>query len=351
MKLRKTSPKFHEATEAEKNEEFELVVEVFAPQHNKRVPRDVACLGKRTPLTTADKKVIEKHSIGLPVADTLKLSTLNCHPFILEGTIPLEDFQKRLIGLPITIRYNPGFQVISEAQREDLHLTPALAQRISLGGTTLVSAANQEASTAHQDLLPSPSEDLRNRVTSDHLTSLVIHNSHLSNKQHELVVRVCAWLDNVSTPIATELDLDSQLQYSQFISTLNFDEDIWDLIERDARQRKSPLRQKRNTMSIGTNDNSVRVSNSTRPSGTYQRPSEGHTRTTMHTIKDHPSSSVRRPKSMPSGSQMPTCWNDEMDKFICHLEAQGEFSTISVVLMLKKKFPELIDVSTPLLST
>ena len=100
-------------------------------------------------------------------------------------------------------------------------------------------------------------------------------------------------------------------------------------------------------MSTEMKDTPLRESNSTRPSGSYLRSSESNARTTTNLIKDRPGTSARRPKNMPSGSQLPACWSDEMDQLICHMEAQGEFSTRAIVRALKQKFGELREVSQP----
>ncbi|MCJ1267617.1 hypothetical protein MMC22_007503 [Lobaria immixta] len=44
---------------------------------------------------------------------------------------------------------------------------------------------------------------------------------------------------------------------------------------------------------------------------------------------------------MPSAAQLPSVWNKEMDRFICHCEAIGEVDTSITVRGLKRKFPEL----------
>ena len=93
-------------------------------------------------------------------------------------------------------------------------------------------------------------------------------------------------------------------------------------------------------------DTSIRGSNNTRSSGTFLRHAESHARTIINSIKDYPGTLARRPKSMPSGSQLPSCWNDEMDEFICHMEAQCEFTIKVIARALKQRFAELREVST-----
>ena len=344
QELSKTGPKFHEATQAEEDEEFTLVADVFAPQHNKRLPRGTAQLGKRVNLTAADKKKVDKASIGLPIPRTLKFFTYNCNPFILESCIPLEDIRTRNLGQLINNRINPGFNTRSEARPAHLNSSPGIQQRTSLGGTTLCSIAGQEHSAAPRDLVPGPPEDLQNAQISNNTTSPVISTSHLNNIKPELVVKVYTWLENVSTPVITDLG------FPNFVSSLGIKEEVWSLIERSVRERKSRLRPMPNMMSTESNNNSVRGSNNPRLSGSYSCPSESRIHTNVSTIKDHPGTSARRPKSMPSGSQLPSCWNDEMDGFICHMEAQCEFSIKSIVRALKQRFAELREVSTALFS-
>ena len=50
-------------------------------------------------------------------------------------------------------------------------------------------------------------------------------------------------------------------------------------------------------------------------------------------------------KKMPSGSGLPAVWTEDMDKVICYYEAAGEHDSEQVIKILKKKFPELEDVS------
>ena len=326
----------------------------FAPQHDKRVPRDTALVTKRVPLTAADKKVVNKASIGLPIPGTLKLDSGNGHPFILDNCVPREAIRGNH-GELINNRNDSGLTTVSEARRPRLALTPlpsnsAVQQRISLAGTTLCSVAEQATFAAPQESV---------QVTSEHRgdhpapvnTSLQIRvSSHSSYLGPEIASTIDSWLEDVSTSIATEpdlSDLETQLQYSNYLTYIGVNEDVWDLIERDCRQRKSRSRQMPNTMSIEANDYSVRGSNNTRPSGNYSnsRSGESNTHTAANAIKDYPGTSARRPKKMPSGSQLPSCWNDEMDQFICHMEAQCEFTTKTIIKALKQRFAELREVS------
>ena len=323
------------------------------------------------PLTAADKKEVDKASIGLPVPGTLKLASGNGHPFILENCVPREAIGRNL-GELIDNRNDSGLTIVSEARRPRVLLTPlpstsAVQQRASLGGTTLCSIAEQATFAAPQESVQVTSEQATfaapqelGQVASEHRgdhptpvnTPLQIGvSSHSSYLGPELALRINTWLEDISTPIADEPDsssLATQLQYSDFLTDIDLDnEDVWELIDRDCRQRKSRSRQVPNTMSIEANDNSVRGSNNTRPSGSYSnsRSGESHTHTTTNAIKDHPGTSARRPKNMPSGSQLPSCWNDDMDQFICHMEAQGEFSTRTIIKALKQRFAELREVS------
>ena len=49
----------------------------------------------------------------------------------------------------------------------------------------------------------------------------------------------------------------------------------------------------------------------------------------------------RAPKTLPSGSQLPACWNEAMDRAICHMEAQNEVDLATMTRLLKRRFPEL----------
>ena len=265
-------------------------------------------------LTAVDKKKVSKASISLP--RTLDLFTYN------SNCISLEEFRKNSFGRLIDTRAYPSLNTIPDLPRAFSQSTPALQQHISLGGTTVHLILNQETFAAPLD---------------------IIFNSHLNYRKARLVERVDGWLDQITSPITIEPE------FSEFSSDLALDEEVWDLIERSARQRKSPLRQMPD-MSTEANDTSVRGSNSTRPSGSYSHPGENYTRSTINPIKDHPGTAARRPKSMPSGSQLPSCWNDEMDGFICHMEAQTEFSIKSIARALKQRFAELREVSISLFS-
>lgn len=262
------------------------------------------------------------------------------------------DLHKINLGQFVDFRNDSGLTIVSEARRPRFSSAPVVQQRTSLGGITLYSIADQAAFATPQDSVPGPAENHQDHSASRNTAPPVTSNSHLSNLKSGLFVKVFTWLEDITTPIATEWEspnLATQLEFSNFISDLDIDEDIWDLIERDCRHRKSRLRQLPETMSPETN-NTIRGGNNTRSSGGYSRSSEGHTRTTMNTIKDRPGTAARRPKSMPSGSQLPSCWNDEMDEFICHMEAQGEFSTKLIFKALKQRFAALREVGTPIIS-
>ena len=317
------------------------------------MPRGTALVTKRVPLTPADKKEVDKTSIGLPVPGTLKLASGNGHPFILENCVPREAIGRNL-GELINNRNDSGLTVVSEARRPRLLLTPlpstsAVQQRASLGGTTLCSIAEHATFAAPQESVQVTSEHRGDHPAPVNTPLQIRVSSHSSYLGPELALRINTWLEDISTP--TEPDsssLATQLHFSDFLTDIDLDdEDVWELIDRDCRQRKSRSRQVPNTMSIEANDNSVRGSNITRPSGSYSnsRSGESHTHTTANAIKDHPGTSTRRPKNMPSGSQLPSCWNDDMDQFICHMEAQGEFSTRTIIKALKQRFSELREVS------
>lgn len=51
---------------------------------------------------------------------------------------------------------------------------------------------------------------------------------------------------------------------------------------------------------------------------------------------------------MPSGMQLPSCWNTEMDAFICNCDATGDCNLRTIIKGLKRRFKEL---ETVLLST
>lgn len=46
-------------------------------------------------------------------------------------------------------------------------------------------------------------------------------------------------------------------------------------------------------------------------------------------------------RHMPSGAQLPSGWNKDMDRFICHCEALGNIDTVTMIRAVKMKFPEL----------
>lgn len=220
--------KFFEATEAEETEEFSLLgdADVYAPQFNQRVPG--ISLSKRRHITAADKKKVDKASISLPVPRTFKLFTFNTRPFILESCISIKEFRKR---------YPPEvlFDIILGARQTPPHSTPAVLQRTSLSGTTLHSVACPRRFTAIPDLQPDVSQDLQQPEITDDSASLVTLEPHLYNLDPDLLTRVYGWLDHVDIPFA--------LSFPNFHSRVISSEDIWKLIERDARQKKSPLRQ------------------------------------------------------------------------------------------------------------
>ena len=296
-------------------------------------------------ITAADKKKVNKASISLPVPRTLKLSTINTRPFILESCIAIQEFRKR---------YPPSllFDIILGARRLHSHSSPAVHQRDSLGGTTLHSVNRQQRIAAVSNLPPNLSQDLQHGRVANDTASPVIHPHH-NNIEPELLVRVYKWLDHVEPEhsslvprLVNTHTAATEANFSNFNSGFVLSEDIWNLIERSARQRKSRLRQMPNKMLTENNNITVRRSNNTRPSESSRRPSENHTRTTTNSIEDHPRTSVRRPKSMPSGSQLPPCWNEEMDGFICHMDAQCVYSIQSIVKALKQKFSLLREVGS-----
>ena len=300
-------------------------------------------LSQRVHVTAADKKKINKISISFPIPRTLKLSTINTRPFILESCIPVQEFRER---------YPPSllFDIILGARRFQSHSAPAFHQRNSLGGTTLYSVTRQQRIAAHSNLPPNLSQNLQHGQVANDTASPAIFHPHHNNIEPELLVRVYDWLDHVEVPTATEAESSSLVPRSVNTQTANFNsgfvprEDVWDLIERSTRQRKSHLRQMPNTMLTETNNITVRGSNNTRPSGSFRRPGENHTRMTSNAVEDHPRTSVRRPKSMPSGSQLPACWNEDMDGFICHMDAQCVYSIQAIVKALKQKFSALREV-------
>ena len=44
------------------------------------------------------------------------------------------------------------------------------------------------------------------------------------------------------------------------------------------------------------------------------------------------------PRNLPSGSQLPPCWNADMDRFICTADAGDIIKPVHVVELLKDKF-------------
>ena len=340
--LSNTGPKVCEATEAEAKEEFCLLADVFKPPFGERAPAGTARLGRRVHLTAADKKEVNKASIGLPIPRTLKLFTYNCYPFILDWTISLEAFREKYSHQGFNIISKPGFNNVSIPRPSYLHSAPAIQERTSLSGTTCF-LPEPHFPTADQQILAAP-PDRQNRQISDNTASPVILDSRSNNTKPELLAKVYAWLDHVNVPIAAEPEFSSSVP--EFVIN---EEVLW-LLDRATRQRKSRRHQMPDTMLTERKNTSIRGSNNSRPSGSYLRPDESHTRTASNAIKDHPGTSARRPKSMPSGSQLPSCWNDEMDEFICHMEAQCEFSTKSIVRALKQRFSGLREASSPVLS-
>lgn len=54
--------------------------------------------------------------------------------------------------------------------------------------------------------------------------------------------------------------------------------------------------------------------------------------------KRHEGAGVR---GVPSGMGLPDVWTEEMDRFICYCEAVGDFPLKTVIVSLKKRFPQL----------
>ena len=50
------------------------------------------------------------------------------------------------------------------------------------------------------------------------------------------------------------------------------------------------------------------------------------------------------PRKTPSGSGLPACWNEEMDRFICRCDALGDLEMSLIILGLKRNFPQLTQV-------
>lgn len=302
-------------------------------------------------ITAADKKQVNKTSISSPVPRTLKLCTVNTRPFILECCIPIQEFRERY---PSDLL----FDIVLEARRLQSNSAPAVHQRNSLGGTTLYSSTRQHRTAACSNLPPNLSQGLQHgRIADDTASSFILHPHH-NNIEPELLVRVYKWLDHVDESTATEAESSSSIlrlvkRHSEATTEVNIQnfnsgfvlsEDVWDLVDRTTRQRKSRLRQMPNKTLTETNSMSVRGSNNTRPSGSFLRPGENHTRTTSNAVEAQPRTSIRRPKSMPSGSQLPASWNEDMDVFICHMDAQGVYSILAIVKALKQKFSVLKEV-------
>ena len=305
----------------------------------------------------------------------------------------MDEYRERYPDQLKIVDWKFGVGPIYEIPRSQLALFRAHQRRTSLSGTTLHSIAQLQSIQALPGLPPSTFEDLQNRQTSNNIASSVIVESGLSNIPPDCLANLNTWVDHASIPAAADSEFHLGLVVNkdvwEFIDeNLVIDEDVWDLIERSARQRKScrrqinpkPVsgddddndddddddkdwdlveriarqrkshrRQVPDTMSTEIEDSSLRGSNSTRPSGSHLRPTESNARTTTNLIKDRPGTSARRPKNMPSGSQLPACWNDEMDELICHMEAQCQYSTRAIVRALKQRFGELRDVSPPVL--
>ena len=382
----------HEATYEEETEylTYPGPADIFAPQHLERSEENRARPSRRVALTAADKKKVNKDSIGLPVDRTLKLFAGNCQPFLIDYCIPVDEYRERYPDQLKIVDWKFGVGPIYEIPRSQLALFRAHQRRTSLSGTTLNSIAQPQSIQALPGLLPSTFEDLQNHQPSNNIGSPVIAESSLSNIPPDCLANLNTWVDHASIPAAAGSEFDLGLVVNkdvyEFIDeNLVIDEDVWDLIERSARQRKSCRRQIEpkpvhndddddddddkdwdlieriarqrkshrrqipDTMSTEIKDTSLRGSNSTRPSGSHLRPTESNTRTNTNLIKDRPGTSARRPKNMPSGSQLPACWNDEMDELICHMEAQCQYSTRAIVRALKQRFGELRDVSLPIL--
>lgn len=338
--LSKTKPKFCETTDAEKTKELSWHADILAPQDKKRVPEGTAQLSKRVLITVADKKKVNKALIDLLVSRSFKLFTYNRRPFVLESTCSLEEARDKYFGVVLNSELNTLFR----ATRSHFHLACADQPRTSLGGITFNPETDQQSIAPLPHQAPEPSEILQSDKASDGIATPVILDSRLNDIGPELFVKVHTWLDNVAIPTAPEKEfIDSYLDRK-------LDDEDWKAIRRIVRQRKSLARQiLPNIMSTIANNTSVRGSNHSRPSGSYPRPGESEPRTVADLIKDHSGTSVRRPKNMPSGSQLPPCWNDKMDELICHMEAQCDFTIKSIVRALKNRFSELREVSYSIL--
>ena len=394
----------HKATYEEETEylTYPGPADIFGPQHLERSEEKRARPSKRVALTAADKKKVNKKSIGLPVDRTLKQFAGNCSPFLIDFyCIPVDEYRERYPDQLKIIDWKFGVGPIFEIPRSHLASFRAHQRRTSLSGTTLHSIAQQQSIQALPGLPPSTCEDLQNRQTSNNIASPVIVELGLSSIPPDCLKNLNTWVDRASIPAAADSEFHSGLVVNEDVwefidEDLVIDEDVWvlversarqrkscrrqiepkpvshdddhdddhddhdghdghdddhhddwDLIERIARQQKSHRRQLPDTMSTEMKDTPLRGSNSTRPSGSLLRPSESNARTTTNLIKDRPGTSARRPKNMPSGSQLPACWNDEMDELICHMEAQCQYSTRAIVRALKQRFGDLKDVSPP----
>ena len=377
----------HKATYEEETEylTYPGPADIFAPQHLERSEENRARPNRRVALTAADKKKVNKDSIGLPVDRTLKLFAGNCQPFLIDYCIPVDEYRERYPDQLKIVDWKFGVGPIYEIPRSHLAAFRAHQRRTSLSGTTLHSIAQLPSNQALPGLPPRTFEDLQNRQTSNTIASPVIVEPGLSNIPPDCLGNLNTWVDHASIPAAADFEfhlglvvnkdvwdyIDENLVIDEDVWVLiersarqrksrrrqinpkpvsdddDDDDDDWDLIERIARQRKSHRRQLPDTMSTEMKDTPLRGSNSTRPSGSLLRSIESNARTTTNLIKDRPGTSARRPKNMPSGSQLPACWNDEMDELICHMEAQCQYSTRAIVRALKQRFGDLRDVSPP----
>ena len=46
------------------------------------------------------------------------------------------------------------------------------------------------------------------------------------------------------------------------------------------------------------------------------------------------------PRHLPSGSQLPACWDANMDEAICYADAKGFLDTTRTVRLVKDRFPD-----------
>ena len=199
-------------------------------------------------ITAAHKKEVDKASISLPVPRTLKLSTINTRPFILESCIPIEEFRTR---------YPPEllFDIILEARRIRPHSIAAVIQRISLSGTTLHSVASPHRFSEIPNLQPDVAQDLQQRDSA----SSIILEPHLYNIDPEPVKKAHSFpnyhsriisSEDVGDPIEQRVrqgniaSEDVADQIEQRVRQPNrSSEDVAYLIGQKVRQRKSPRRQ------------------------------------------------------------------------------------------------------------